>query len=80
MSPKTVRKICLIIAIVLAVLAAGGFVLSRIAQNRLRAVLATIPGGQIDFKTLHLSVIAGNVEVRDVEVALRDSTHAGPVQ
>ncbi|MBR4739791.1 MAG: hypothetical protein IK074_01345 [Bacteroidales bacterium] len=78
MSPKTVRKICLIIAIVLAVLAVGGFVLSRIAQNRLRAVLATIPGGQIDFKTLHLSVIAGNVEVRDVEVALRDSTNAGP--
>ena len=33
-----------------------------------------MPGGQIDFKRVHVALLGGNVEVKDVEVTFQDST------
>ena len=78
MSPKTVKRICLFGAIALGVVAIVHFVPGFIAKNKLRAALKDIPGVQIDFKKLDLSLVAGNLVIRDIDVAFRDSTHAGP--
>ena len=75
---KLIRKVCIIVLVVAAVLAVGAFSVSRVAESKLRSALADVPGLKIDFKRLHISPIAGNVVIRDVEIALRDSTTANP--
>ena len=72
------KKILIGIFVAVAVLAVGGVVLCRVAEQKLHSVLADIPGARIDFKKVRLSPILGNLEFRDVEVALRDSTGTGP--
>ena len=72
------KKLWIGIAAAVAVLAIGGFALTRIAEQKLHKALADIPGAQIDFKKVSLSPILGNLEFRDVEITLRDSTHAVP--
>ena len=72
------KKILIGILVTVAVLAVGGAVLCRVAEQKLHSVLADIPGARIDFKKVRLSPILGNLEFRDVEVALRDSTGTGP--
>lgn len=66
------------IAVAVAVLAIGAYALTRIAEQKLHKALADIPGAQIEFKKVSLSPILGNLEFRDVEFTLRDSTHAVP--
>lgn len=75
---KTVKKVLIGVAIAVAVVAVGGFVLSRVAAKKLHSALADIPGARIDFKGLSFSPILGNLEFRDVEIAIQDSTNAGP--
>ena len=72
------KKIFWSILVAVAILAVGGLVLGRVAENKLHAALAGIPGARIDFKKVNLSPILGNLEFRDVEFALSDSTDAGP--
>ena len=71
---KTVKKTCMWIAIVVAVLFVCGLVINGIAGAQLRKVLSGVPGGQIDFSRVHVSLLGGNVEVKDVSVTLEDST------
>ena len=75
---KIIKRVLIGLAIVVAVVAVGGVVASRIAGKRLHKVLADIPGAKIDFKGVSFSPILGNLEFRDVEIAITDSTHAGP--
>lgn len=71
---KTVKKTCMWIAIVVAVLFVCGLVINGIAGVQLRKVLSGVPGGQIDFGRVHVALLRGNVEVKDVSVMLDDST------
>ena len=75
---KALKRVAIGLVIVLAVLILGGVVLSRIAEKKLHTALADIPGAQIDFKGVNFSPILGNLKLRDVTIALRDSTGAGP--
>ena len=77
-SNKIVKRVLIGVAIAVAVVAVGGVVLSRVAAKKLHTVLADIPGARIDFKGMSFSPILGNLEFRDVEIAIRDSSNAGP--
>ena len=77
-SNKIVKRVLIGVAIVVAVVAVGGMVLSRVASKKLHTALADIPGARIDFKGMSFSPILGNLEFRDVEIAIQDSTNAGP--
>ena len=77
-SNKIVKRVLIGVAIVVAVVAVGGMVLSRVASKKLHTALADIPGVRIDFKGMNFSPILGNLEFRDVEIAIQDSTNAGP--
>lgn len=55
----------------------GGF-LSLVAKQQLKTALNTIPGAEVQVGSVHLSLLAGNVELKDVAFALRDTTDAGP--
>ena len=68
------KKTCIAVAIVVAVLFICGLVINGIAGANLRKSLAGVPGGQIDFKRVHVALLGGNVEVKDVEVTFQDST------
>ena len=70
---KALRVICLCVVIVAAVLAIGGIVVNKVAGNKLRSALANVPGVKIDFEGLNLSLLAGNLELTGVEVALPDT-------
>lgn len=74
---KALKVICLCVVIVAAVLAIGGIVVNKVAGNKLRSALANVPGVKIDFKGLNLSLLAGNLELTGVEVALPDTTGTG---
>lgn len=71
---KTLKKVLIVLAVVAAVFAVGGVIVNRVAESKLRSALSGIPGVKIDFGRLHLSLLAGNLELKDVEIALRDST------
>ena len=77
-SNKTLKKALLCIVIVVAFFTICDLVLSRIAAGQLRTALAHVPGAQIEFKKVNLTLLAGNLEVRGIDVALRDSTNVGP--
>jgi len=72
------KKVLIGIIVAVAVLAVGVFALTRAAENKLHKALADLPGAQIDFKKASLSPILGNLEFRDVEITIKDSTNAGP--
>ena len=74
---KALKVICLCVVIVAAVLAIGGIVVNKVAGNKLRSALANVPGVKIDFEGLNLSLLAGNLELTGVEVALPDTTGTG---
>jgi hypothetical protein len=71
---KILKKILICVLIVLAVLAVGHLVLNAIAARDLRTALADVPGARLDFKRVNISLLAGNLEICDVDVTLRDST------
>lgn len=75
---KSIGKVLKWMAIVVAVLVAGGFVLSRVANHKLHAALAGFPGARIEFRKVNLSPILGNLEFRDVAFSLRDTAGIGP--
>lgn len=75
---KIIKRVLIGLAIFVAVVAVGGVVASRIAGKKLHKVLADIPGAKIDFKGVSFSPILGNLEFRDVEIAIADSTNSGP--
>jgi len=75
---KIIKRVLIGLAIVVAVVAVGSVVVSRIASKKLHTALADIPGARIDFKGVSFSPILGNLEFRDVEIAITDSTHVGP--
>ena len=75
---RIIKRVVIVLAIVVAVVAVGGVVASRVAAKKLHKVLADIPGARIDFKGVSFSPILGNLEFRDVEIAIADSTNAGP--
>lgn len=74
---KALRVICLCVVIVAAVLAIGGIVVNKVAENKLRSALANVPGVKIDFKSVNLALLAGNLELTGVQVALPDTTGTG---
>lgn len=78
MKSKTLKRTALWLAIVVAILAVGRLVLDNVAGRQLRTALADLPGGQISFQRLHVSPLAGSLEIRDVEIALQDSAKGIP--
>ena len=74
---KALRVICLCVVIVAAVLAIGGIVVNKVAESKLRSALANVPGVKIDFKSVNLALLAGNLELSGVQVALPDTTGTG---
>ena len=70
----TMKKTCIWIAAVVVVFVICGLIINGIAGANLRKSLAGVPGGQIDFKRVHVALLGGNVEVKDVEVTFQDST------
>ena len=74
---KALKVICLCVVIVAAVLAIGGIVVNKVAESKLRSALANVPGVKIDFKSVNLALLAGNLELTGVEVALPDTTGTG---
>ncbi len=76
---KTLKKALLCLVIVVAFFAICDLVLSSIATGQLRKALSDVPGAKIDFKRVRLTLLAGNLEVKGVEVELRDSTLAAPI-
>ena len=66
------------VAAVVAVVAIGSVAVDSIAGKKLRSALADIPGVRADFKKASISLIGGNVELREVDFALSDSTGVSP--
>lgn len=75
---RIIKKALLCLIIVGAFFTISDLILSRIAAGQLRTALSDIPGAQITFKKVKLTLLAGNLEIRGVEMALRDSTNVGP--
>ena len=78
-SKKFLKKALLCLVIVVAFFAVCDLVLSSIATGQLRKALANVPGVQIDFKRVSLTLLAGNLSVEGVELALVDSTLSEPL-
>ena len=76
---KIFKKALLCIVIVVAFFVICDLVLSGIATGQLRTALSDIPGAKIEFKKVRLALLAGNLEVQDIEVELRDSTVSSPL-
>ena len=72
------KKLLIGILVAVAVLAVGGIVTTKVAEQKLHKALADIPGAQIDFRKASLSPILGNLEFRDIKITLKDSTNTGP--
>ena len=72
------KKLLIGILVAVAVLVVGGIVTTKVAEHKLHKALADIPGAQIDFRKASLSPILGNLEFRDIEITLKDSTNTGP--
>ena len=66
------------VAAAVAVVAIGSVAVNGIAGKKLRSALADIPGARVDFKKASVSLIGGNVELREVDFALADSTGVSP--
>ena len=75
---RTIITVIVCVAVAAAVFAAGGMAVSQIAENKLREALADIPGGSIGFRDVRVELFAGNLDVLDVEVSLRDSAKINP--
>jgi len=75
---KRNKTLILSLAVVVAVFAVGGIVLNQVAAHQLRKELAAIPGTKFDFKRVNISLFAGNVEVKGVDVTVQDSTGTNP--
>lgn len=71
------------IALIWAASVLGGFLLfgcivNIVARHQLRAALANIPGAEVRIDKIHLSLLAGNLELKDVAFAVKDTSGAGP--
>lgn len=55
-----------------------GCIVNLVAKQQLRSALANIPGATFSIDKVHLSLLAGNVELKNVDFSLRDTTDAGP--
>lgn len=55
-----------------------GCIVNVVARQQLRQALANIPGAEVHIGRIHLSLLAGNIELKKVDFALRDTTDAGP--
>lgn len=71
------------IAILLVILLAGGLlaavgdgILSYFGARELRSALSEVPGARIEFGSLRLALLPGNVVLRDVKAESRDSSQA----
>lgn len=60
------------------ILAGVGFLINMVARQQLKSALNAIPGAEVQVSRVHLSLLAGNVHLRDVAFTLRDTTDAGP--
>ena len=61
----------------------AGFILcecivNAVAKHQLRTAVAQIPGADIQIGKIHLSLLAGNLELKHVDLSIRDTTDAGP--
>ena len=65
------------VSILAGVVLCGGIV-NAVAKRQIRLALANIPGAEVYIDRIHLSLLAGNVELKNVAFALRDTTDAGP--
>jgi len=72
---KKTRKVLLWTAVILV---GVGFLINIVARQQLRSALNAIPGAEVQVSRVHLSLLAGNVNLRDVAFTLRDTTDAGP--
>lgn len=71
---KRMGGILIGLALVTALFTVGNYILDSIAERKLRAALAEIPAAPVSFGQLHISLMAGNVELREVTLSQRDST------
>ncbi len=74
---KALRVLCICVFVVAAILAICVMVVDKVAASKLRSALADVPGVKVDFKDLDLSLLGGNLELEDVDVALQDTTGTG---
>ena len=72
---KKARKALLWTAVILASI---GGILNIVARQQLKSALNAIPGTEVQIGRVHRSLLAGNVTLKDVTFALRDTTDAGP--
>lgn len=72
---KKAKKVLLWTVVLLAVV---GGMLNIVAKQQLKKALNAIPGAEVQIGRVHLSLLAGNVELKDVAFALRNTTDAGP--
>ena len=71
------KKLIICVAVVVAVLGIGHFTLDRIALNNLNKALGDIPGTEIKVGRVFISLIAGNLELHDVEFNVSDTSRFG---
>lgn len=74
---KLSKTVLICVAAVVAVLAVGRVILGVVAQSKMRHALSNIPGVQIDVKKAGFSLIAGSLNLRDVDFAVSDSVMGG---
>ncbi len=55
-----------------------GCIVNAVAKHQLRTAVAQIPGADIQIGKIHLSLLAGNLELKHVDLSIRDTTDAGP--
>ena len=72
---KKTGKVLLWTAVILV---GVGFLINVVARQQLKSALNAIPGAEVQVSRVHLSLLAGNVHLRDVAFTLRDTTDAGP--
>lgn len=73
---KTLRTVLICVVALVAVVAIGRIVVGQVAQKKVREALTQIPGVRLDVKSMSFSLIAGSLDLRDVEFEVSDSTNA----
>ncbi len=75
---KRLVRIALVSIVSIGLLfATGDGIVSRVAQQKLKTVLAEVPDARIDFKKLHIALLPGYLVIRDVQFNTLDSTGTG---
>jgi hypothetical protein len=63
---------------ILAALFLCGGIVNVVAKQQLKKALGNIPGAEVQIGKVNLSLLAGNIVLKDVTFSLKDTTNAGP--